>query len=167
MTRYILILACALSAAFSPRSRDTLKKPDLDAPRGLDKDTIKFLDWEMLQDISGERRYVEALKGHMEFPVFPPKIKILEGTIVEVAGYVIPADRNGSVLSLSANPYSACYFCGNGGPASVLTLLLKNDDGYDRYHIDDYKAFKGKLRLNSKDIDQLYYTLEDAVEVKE
>ncbi len=101
----------------------------------------------------------------MLFPKFPWAIRELEGTTVEVEGYTIPIDKSGMTVVLSANPYAACYFCGKSGPASVLTVKLKLKNTH--YRIDNYKTFRGKLRLNSTDIHQFYYILENAEDVTE
>ncbi len=121
------------------------------------------LNWDKLQDVPFEQKYIKEIKGTMLFPRFPMTIKILEGTVVEIEGYTIPIDMSGLTIVLFANPYAACYFCGKSGPASVLTVKLKVKN--TSYHTDDYKTFRGKLHLNATDIGEFYYVLEGAVDV--
>jgi hypothetical protein len=73
-------------------------------------------------------------------------------------------DKTGATLALSANPYASCYFCGGGSPASIITVKLKKK--YTGYDVDDFKQFRGKLRLNATDINEFYYVLELSEEVK-
>ncbi|HVU94694.1 MAG TPA: hypothetical protein VHE34_05695 [Puia sp.] len=121
------------------------------------------LDWTTLQNIEFQEKYVEEIKAYMKFPKFSWELKNLGGTVVEIEGYTIPFDKNGLKIALSANPYASCYFCGKAGPASVLTVSLKARNTH--YHIDDYKTFRGKLRLNSDDIHEFYYILEESEDV--
>ncbi|WPQ60419.1 hypothetical protein SIO70_18905 [Chitinophaga sancti] len=119
--------------------------------------------WFTLLHIKYEERYLNDIKGYMLFPKFPQNVKNLDGKLVEITGFVIPVDKTGASLALSANPYASCYFCGGGSPASIITVKLKKrNTGYD---IDDYKKFRGKLRLNATDINEFYYVLELSEEV--
>ncbi|MEP6712313.1 MAG: hypothetical protein ABJA37_07860 [Ferruginibacter sp.] len=121
------------------------------------------INWDILQDVPFEEKYIKDIKGYMLFPKFPWTIKSMEGKIVEIEGYTIPVDKTGLTVALSANPYASCYFCGKSGPASVLTVKLKTKN--TRYHIDDYKTFRGKLRLNATDIHEFYYVLEASEDI--
>lgn len=121
------------------------------------------LSWDKLQDIDYEDKYIEQLKGYMLFPKYSEDIKNLEGKLVDVEGYVVPLDKTGATVALSANPYAACYFCGKSGPASVMTIKLKTKN--TKYKIDDYRTFRGKLKLNVSDITQFYYIMEESVDV--
>ncbi|WP_343690935.1 hypothetical protein [Chitinophaga sp.] len=120
--------------------------------------------WNILLNIKYEEKYLNDIKGYMLFPKFTQNVKNLDGKIVEIKGFVIPVDKTGASLALSANPYASCYFCGGGSPASIITVKLKKKNtGYD---IDDFKKFRGKLRLNATDINEFYYVLELSEEVK-
>ncbi|MCU0334118.1 MAG: hypothetical protein MUF62_03600 [Chitinophagaceae bacterium] len=122
--------------------------------------TAPLLTWRVLEKVDFEEKYVKEIEGYMLFPKFPAGIKQHDGKVVQVVGYVVPMDNTGNTIALSANPYEACFFCGKAGPASVMTLKLKKPD--KTYRIDDYIAFKGKLRLNNSDINEFYYILEQA-----
>jgi hypothetical protein len=94
------------------------------------------------------------------FPIFPEFLKNLDGKLVAVEGFAIPFDLSGNLITLSANPYSACFFCGKAGPASIMSVLFEKPQ--KSLKTDDYIYLTGKLRLNSTDPSQPYYTLEHA-----
>ncbi|MCG8575725.1 MAG: hypothetical protein MI810_12630 [Flavobacteriales bacterium] len=119
--------------------------------------------WKKLLDIQYRLQHFETKEVDMFSPVFGEELEALNGKEVIIEGFVIPFDEEGELIALSSNPYSSCYFCGNASPASVISMFLKDKDG--RYDLDDYKKFKGKLRLNYDDPDLFYYVLEDAEEI--
>jgi hypothetical protein len=94
------------------------------------------------------------------FPLFTDMVKVLDGKMVTAEGYAIPLDPTGKQMTLSANPYSACFFCGKAGPASIMMVLFSNPE--KGLHTDDYVYLTGKMRLNYDDPSQPYYTLEHA-----
>ncbi|MEY3194221.1 MAG: hypothetical protein RIQ78_318 [Bacteroidota bacterium] len=95
------------------------------------------------------------------FPLFTDGVKQLDGKIVAVEGFTIPLDPGGNQITLSANPFSACFFCGKAGPASIMTVLF--DRAEKGLRTDDYIYLTGRMRLNYADPSQPYYTLEHAV----
>ena len=123
------------------------------------------LSWKTLEGIEFEEKFVKDIDGYMLFPKFTPQLKNLNGKQVSVEGYVVPVDKSGSYVALSANPYAACFFCGKAGPASVMTVKLKKKN--PKYKIDDYTTFTGTLRLNTDDVKEFYYILENADETPE
>ena len=129
-----------------------------------DADAVK-VSWDTLQNTPFEEKYIQEVKGYMLFPKFPIQLKKLDGQLIEVEGYVIPIDKDRNFVALSANPYAACYFCNKAGPASVMTVRLRAKG--KRYFIDNYKTFRGKLRLNASDIHEFYYVLEEAEDISE
>jgi len=94
------------------------------------------------------------------FPLFTELVKKLDGQMVSVEGFAIPLDPGGKQITLSANPFSACFFCGKAGPASIMTVLFTNAE--KGLHTDDYIYLTGRMRLNYADPSQPYYTLEHA-----
>jgi hypothetical protein len=94
------------------------------------------------------------------FPIFPEFLKNLDGKLVAVEGYAIPFDLSGNLITLSMNPFSACFFCGKAGPASIMSVLFEKPQ--KGLKTDDYIYLTGRLRLNSTDPSQPYYTLEHA-----
>lgn len=127
----------------------------------IQADTPVYLSWNVLQDVDFEEKYVKEVDGPMLFPKFTTKMKALNGKQVRVEGYVVPFDPSGAKVALSANAYAACFFCGKAGPASVLTVNLREPN--KKFKTDQYRSFTGKLRLNNSDIKEFYYVLEDAL----
>lgn len=122
------------------------------------------IKWEILIDIDYEVRFFKAYDMDISAPVFSSKQKALDGKEVIITGFVIPFDEDMKYLSLSANPYASCFFCGNASPASVISMYMKTGDKH--YKMDDYKTFKGTLQLNYDNPDEFIYILKDAKEVE-
>lgn len=122
------------------------------------------LTWEDLQDVNFEEKYYEDIDQFMLFPVFGDKIKAMENKTWVLSGYVIPVtpgdQDNPPLYVLSANPFSACFFCGNAGPESVVELELQ--EPYVLYGTDEFRSFEGSLQLNDSNVDRLNYILVDA-----
>ena len=96
-------------------------------------------------------------------PSFGAKVKALEGKVVEIEGYAIPINETGfeGTIVLSAMPYSQCFFCGLSGPESVMDI--KTTKKIKDLKVDKKMKFRGKLKLNARDMSKLNYILNDAV----
>jgi hypothetical protein len=99
--------------------------------------------------------------GDFQKPIFSNDVKVLEGKPVTLPGYIVPFET-GTTKSkqfiLTSLPLTACFFCGVGGPETVVEVILKNPIQYTEKLID----IKGTLRLNSTDPDKMIYRLEQA-----
>lgn len=124
----------------------------------------KNINWNYLADYDFELRYNEETELYFRFPLFSEKVKKIQGETVEIEGYMIPVDVEANYYVLSAFPYANCFFCGGAGPESVVELEMK--PGHRRYKTDERVKMRGKFKLNSVDIYQLSYILEEAVEIK-
>ncbi|MEM1121652.1 MAG: hypothetical protein AAGJ18_14470 [Bacteroidota bacterium] len=135
-------------------------KPQLVAYNDTEKPITEPIEltWQLLMDIQYRLRYFSELDTEIYASVFPEAIRALEGKEVIIEGFVIPFDEEGELLALSHNPYAACFFCGKASPASVMSIYLENKD--NTYKADDFKKFRGRLRLNSDDPNEFYYILE-------
>ncbi len=100
-------------------------------------------------------------------PLFTDEIKKLEGTIIELKGFVIPHDiaattidisDDGQRFMFSAFPLAQCFFCGGAGAESVVEVFPKNPIPYSKQKI----ILRGKLKFNRTDFLKLPYILEDA-----
>lgn len=98
--------------------------------------------------------------GELYLPVFSQKIKQLEGTVVEADGYIIPFEGmfKPEHIILSSLPLAECFFCGSGGPETVMEVMLNTPVTYTSKRV----KVKGKLTLNDKDPEKLMYILTDA-----
>jgi hypothetical protein len=64
----------------------------------------------------------------------------------------------GNHFILSSLPLNACFFCGVGGPETVIEVFLKSAVTYT----DKPVEIKGKLVLNNQNPDKMVYILEEA-----
>jgi hypothetical protein len=99
--------------------------------------------------------------GELYLPVFGDKIKKLAGKVVEADGYIIPFEGmfKPNHIILSSLPLAECFFCGSGGPETVMEVMLTNSIKYTSKRV----RVRGKLTLNDKDPEKLMYILKDAV----
>lgn len=98
--------------------------------------------------------------GELYLPVFGPKIKDMEGKVVEADGYIIPFEGmfKPEHIILSSLPLAECFFCGSGGPETVMEVMLSTPVTYTSKRV----KVKGTLTLNSDDPEKLMYILTDA-----
>ena len=121
------------------------------------------ISWIQFGQISFEINRTEEGTFSFPSPQFPQNIQDLNGQEVEIKGYVIPMDVEGTSYALSAYPNSSCFFCGAAGQESIMRMELT--DYRIRYGVDEYRTFKGILKLNHLPND-LLYILTEAKEVK-
>ncbi|HSJ66849.1 MAG TPA: hypothetical protein VK921_04215 [Anditalea sp.] len=98
--------------------------------------------------------------GELYLPVFGDKIQKMEGKTITADGYIIPFEGmfKPEHIILSSLPLAECFFCGSGGPETVMEVMLKNPIKYTSKRVQ----VKGTLVLNSKDPEKLMYILKDA-----
>jgi hypothetical protein len=120
--------------------------------------------WKTLAKITYKKEYDEFLGFKIDKPVFSDEIKALNGKEVTVKGFIIPVEgyKSHKEFIFSAFPYSMCFFCGGAGPESVMEVTSLDAIAYTAESI----TLKGKLKLNSDDVNKLMYALTDARMVK-
>lgn len=120
--------------------------------------------WEVLANISIEKRFDETLNFEVDYPTFSDEVKALEGKEITVQGWMVPLDelRGENYFVLSAFPFSNCFFCGGAGPETVMEVFSKKDIDFTEKRI----TLKGTLNINADDPIQLMYMLTDAEIVK-
>ncbi len=123
------------------------------------------ISWIDLADVKFEPKYYKEANQNLLFPTFGVRPLALKDKPIVLPGYVLPTDVEKGIYVLSAFTMSSCFFCGAAGPESVVQLKFK--PGHREYKMDEWIKFKGTLRLNDSDIDQLNYIIEDAEEVEE
>jgi hypothetical protein len=116
------------------------------------------LVWPKLYDIAFMSGRDEL--GTYDKPVFTDAVKSLKDQVIILPGYMVPLEneRTSGAFMLSSLPLNACFFCGVGGPETVVAVKLKSKTPYIEKPIE----VRGKLRLNDQDPDQMIYVLEDA-----
>lgn len=120
--------------------------------------------WKTLSKITYIKEYDEFLGFKVDKPVFSEAIKALNGKEVTVKGFIIPVEgyKGHKEFILSAFPYANCFFCGGAGPESVMEVSAIDPVNYTAEAI----TLKGKLVLNSTDVNKLMFALTGAKLVK-
>ena len=149
----------------APVIADAAVKWEFNAPAAVMKISEggpQELSWLTLTDVTFKEMYVSELDMYYWKPTFGLSVKTLENKEVYITGYVIPVDYDENFYVISRYPYANCYFCGGGGPESVVDLRFA---GKNRtYKTDERLTFKGRLKLNATDVYQMNYILDGAVE---
>ena len=148
-----------------PIEADAVVKWEFNAPAAVMKISEggpQELSWLTLTDVTFKEMYVSEMDMYYWKPTFGLSVKALENKEVYITGYVIPVDYDENFYVISRYPYANCYFCGGGGPESVVDLRFA---GKNRtYKTDERLTFKGRLKLNATDVYQMNYILEGAAE---
>lgn len=118
------------------------------------------IDWETLSDVEFTDTYMEEVDEYFLYPYFGPNVRSLEGQQVIIRGFVLAIDPADGYYILSKSPYASCFFCGSGGPETVIELNMKSEKDY--FMMDEVVTMKGILKLNSDDIYQCNYILKQA-----
>lgn len=122
----------------------------------------KFDAWDAFAKTKFEPKYDEKLQEYLFYPTFTADLKALEGKEVTVEGFYVPfAPQEGNYIIISKYPMSQCFFCGGGGPESILEVFFKETPR--KFNVDDLITVKGKLKLNATDLDHMNFLLKDAV----
>ena len=134
-------------------------------PSGFAQDKKAENMWKTLSRITFTKEYDELMGFKVDKPVFSDGIKSLDGKEVTIKGYIIPVEgyKSHNEFIFSAFPYNMCFFCGGAGPETVMEVYSKEPVKYTAEAI----TIKGKLELNSDDINRLMYALNEAVKVDE
>ena len=119
---------------------------------------LPSLVWSKLYDV----KFVSAKDkdGEYQKPIFSDAVKSLHGKVVTLPGYIVPFETGNKSkhFMFTSLPLNACFFCGVGGPETVIEVFLKNEITYS----DRPMEIKGRLKINDKDPNQMIYILENA-----
>ena len=118
------------------------------------------ITWNTLDDVQFSGQYNEEAQANFYYPNFGSAVKALEGKQVYLEGYMLVIDPIDGIYVLSRYPYASCFFCGSGGPESVVELELL--PGNLNFKMDQRITILGTLELNYDDIYQCNYILRDA-----
>ena len=107
------------------------------------------IDYEIIED------YDEF--GDLTVPVFSEEVKVLEGKEIVLTGYIFPFENaiSSTHLMFTALPVNACFFCGVGGPESVVEVFMTEQVDYTQGKI----SISGELELNDANPEQMMYIL--------
>lgn len=116
--------------------------------------------WNVFEEVEFKSEFIEEEGTYVLKPVFTDEVKNLDGKEVEVLGYYIPVSMKEDVIILSRTNYTSCYFCGGGGPETVIEVEPLNR--FQKLKTDDKIRVKGILSLNSDNIYRLNFILKEA-----
>lgn len=117
--------------------------------------------WDLFAKTKFESKFYEKLGEYLFYPSFPPDLKAMEGKDITIEGYYVPfAPEDGDYIIISKYPMSQCFFCGGGGPESITEVKFTKESS--KFTVDDLITVKGKLKLNTDDLDHLNFILEQA-----
>ncbi|MFY0688749.1 MAG: hypothetical protein JXQ90_16365 [Cyclobacteriaceae bacterium] len=125
---------------------------------GFSQTGDKFATWKVLAQIDYFKSSDEY--GEIFVPKFNEEIKALNGKEITLPGYIIPFEGmfKPEHIILSSLPVASCFFCGGGGPETVVEAYLSNPVEYSAKLV----SVTGILELNDTKTDQLMYVLKDA-----
>jgi len=118
------------------------------------------ITWKNLQDVNFTDKFSEEEQAYYYYPHFGSKVKALEDKIVYLKGYMFPLGPEDDFYVISRYPYSSCFFCGVGGPESIVQIKFKSKP--PEFRMDQVVTIIGKLRLNQNDIYTCNYVFEEA-----
>ncbi len=127
-------------------------------------DEITPIGWHILTDLSFRKKYNKQYQMDILYPIFGNSVKELNHKQLVISGYMIPLNVTQRLYALSRNPYASCFFCGQGGPETVISLKFKKKPR--RFKTDEYLAIQGKMELNETNVDDFIYIFRDAEEVR-
>lgn len=126
----------------------------------------KFDAWNEFAKTKFEPKYYESIGEYLFYPTFPASLNSLAGKEITVKGFFVPfAPEDEDYIIISKYPMSQCYFCGGGGPESIAEVNFSKQG--HRFKVDDLITVKGKLKLNTSDIDHVNFILTDAILVED
>ena len=117
------------------------------------------IDWDVLSDVEFTDVYMEEVDEYF-ISTFRPSVRNLAGQEVMIRGFVLAIDPTENYYILSKGPFSSCFFCGVGGPETIVELEMKSSK--EVFIMDEVATIKGTLKLNADDIYQCNYILQSA-----
>ena len=118
------------------------------------------ITWQDLEDVEFSDMYIDSIGEYVLYPHFGFNVRELDGKQVALSGYILAIDPEKQYYVLSKGPFASCFFCGAGGPETIVELSLKSDK--DSFFMDEFATIRGVLTLNADDIYRCVYILEDA-----
>ncbi len=122
------------------------------------------ITWNTLADVEFVKRWSKEYELDIFFPVFSDPVKKLKGKEVYISGYMIPWDIKKGIYALSKSNFASCFFCGQSGPETVVSLKFKAKPR--RYDTDEYLTFKGIFELNDTNFNDFIYIFRGAEEYR-
>ena len=118
------------------------------------------ITWDNLSDVTFVEEYFEDEDAYFYVPSFGKSLLKLEGQKVSITGFILAIDYELGFYILSRHPFASCFFCGSGGPESIIELRFNNENV--SFSMDEIVTIQGTLRLNSNNPDECNFILENA-----
>lgn len=124
----------------------------------------QFSEWDLLSTVEIVMGFDDFMGAEVEQPKFSEQLKLREGTIVTLEGFIIPLEQETAqdYFVLSRFPFASCFFCGAAGPETVVEVYSKEQFKYT----DERIRVAGTLRLNDDNPLHLFYVLDDCEVLK-
>ncbi len=122
--------------------------------------------WQLFERVRFVEKYFKELNDYYLAPSFDSSIKAHEGKEITLKGHYIPVDMDEpDEIILSKSPYSMCFFCGGAGPETVAEVYFSSKR--PKFKSDQMITVKGKLELNSTDVNHMNFILRNATVISE
>ncbi|MFT3948176.1 MAG: hypothetical protein QM763_14495 [Agriterribacter sp.] len=144
--------------------RYAANKNEAEAYAEIPADKPTEIYWPMLTDVTFQKKFNKDYQMDFLYPAFGFNVKRLNNKELSITGYMIPLDIKQGLYAISRNPYAACFFCGQSGPESVVSLKFKTKPR--RFKTDEFLAVKGTMELNETNVNDFIYIFRNAEEVK-
>lgn len=115
------------------------------------------ITWTDLSKVKFIEKYYPKYDAPFLVPKFSASIKALEGKQITIRGYFLDIDPKGNIYILSKGPMSLCFFCGAGGPETIIELQFAKKKRF--FKTDDIVSVTGIFKLNDTDIEHCNYIL--------
>lgn len=117
------------------------------------------LTWNDFGDVSFKPTFDTVYEGDFLVPLFGYTIKSYDGKKISITGYFLDISGNGKLFLVSKYPMASCFFCGGGGPETVIEVNFKSRPSFKT---DQIIVVTGTLELNDNDANHCNYILNDA-----
>lgn len=116
--------------------------------------TLSLIRFEFQEDLFGSVKY--------EPGQFSALIQELDGTTIELPGYIVPLEgkKEQAHFFFSLYPYANCFFCGNAGPETIIEVQLES--GTAQAYSEEQITLQGVFRFTPLDSESVMYKLEQA-----
>jgi hypothetical protein len=124
-------------------------------PTGHYQKPVYSVLWDSLSRVN-----IQYDEGEDTSWIFGPGIPALDGQVISLEGYLYPLDgeTRSSHFAVSRLPIQSCFFCGYGGPESVVEVFTDKQIAYT----ESLVKVTGRLTVNYDDPHKLLYTLHHA-----
>ncbi len=116
----------------------------------------EMVNWQDLTDVSFTEKYTKELEDNYAFPTFGESVIGLDNKKITISGYFLDLSSNGTTYILSKNPFASCFFCGNGGPETVIEIHFNEKQ---TFKTDQLVTITGTLQLNDTDVNHTIYAI--------